>query len=229
MKIFTKFGNWIFHYRNFLFPLFYAALFIPSPKIFPAESWAVTTGLIFIVSGMIIRMVTIGLVYIIRGGAKRTIHAEALVTEGIYKACRNPMYLGNILLLFGFGLFADSLLFLLFFTPLFVVFYAAIINAEENFLSGKFGQQFEDYKSSSNALFPRLKNLKGAFAGQTFKWQKVISKEHNSLFTYFTGINMILLLRSNIEIQPFIVAEIILLVLYLSTKYLKRKKLLSDE
>ena len=34
MKIFTKFGNWLFHYRNILFPVFYAALFIPSTAIF---------------------------------------------------------------------------------------------------------------------------------------------------------------------------------------------------
>ena len=228
MKIFTRFGNWIFHYRNFLFPLFYAALFIPSQTIFQDERWALITGLIVIGSGILVRSITIGLVYIIRGGANRQIHAKALVTEGIYSACRNPMYLGNILLIFGFGLFANSLLFLLVFFPVFVLFYAAIINAEEDFLSKKFGQQFTDYKLSSNSLLPRWKNLKTAFKGQTFKWKKVILKEYNSLFLYFTGICLVLFLNGHVELKPVIVAETSLLMIYLLVKYLKRKKLLSE-
>ena len=127
----VKLGNWLFKYRNILFPLFYAALFIPSPIIFQSERWALEIGLLFIGTGILIRCITIGLVYIIRGGSKRQIHAETLVTDGIYKVCRNPMYLGNILLLLGFGLFSNSLLFTLIFMPLFVFFYVAIIWAEE--------------------------------------------------------------------------------------------------
>jgi len=224
MKMITKFGNWIFHYRNYLFPLFYAALFIPSPQIFQGEIWAIITGLIFIVSGILIRSLTIGLVYIIRGGANRRIHAEKLVTEGIYKVCRNPMYLGNILLILGFGLFANSLIFTLLFFPLFVFFYLAIIAAEEDFLLGKFSQQFIDYKSHSNAIIPRLGNLKSAFKGHTFKWKNVIYKEYNSLFIYFTGICLLLLYHKQIVVKSFLIIETTILIIYLLIKYLKYKK-----
>ncbi len=224
MKIFTKFGNWIFHFRNFLFPLFYVALFIPSPSIFQGEGLALFSGLIFITFGMLIRSITIGLVYIIRGGAKRQIHADTLVTEGIYKVCRNPMYLGNILLIFGFGLFANSLLFSLLFSPLFVLFYVAIIIAEEDFLLKKFGQQFTDYKSQTNAIIPGFKNIKTAFTGHSFKWKNVIYKEYNSLFIYFTGIFLLLLYHKHIVLISFLIIEISLLVIYLFIKYLKYKK-----
>ncbi len=221
----TKFGNILFHFRNILFPVFYAALFIPSPVIFRSEEWALKTGLLFIITGILIRCTTIGLVYIIRGGSKRRIHAETLVTDGMYKVCRNPMYLGNILILFGFGLFANSLVFILIFIPLFVFFYAAIIFAEEDFLLKKFGQQFIDYKENSNAIIPKWGNLQAAFEEQTFKWGKVIYKEHNSLFLYFTGILLILLYHGYIGISFFMVIETIMLISYFLIKLLKHNKL----
>jgi len=208
-----------------LFPIFYAALFIPSPVIFRREEWALITGLLFIGIGILIRCTTIGLAYIIRGGFKRQIYAETLVTDGMYKVCRNPMYLGNILLLFGFGLFANSLVFILIFVPLFVFFYASIIYAEEDFLLKKFGQQFIDYKANSNAIIPKWENLQAAFEGQTFKWGKLIYKEYNSLFLYFTGICLILFYHGHIGISSFMVIETILLISYFLIKLLKHNKL----
>jgi len=224
--MFIKFGNWLFHYRNILFPVYYAALFIPSSVIFQSEEWALITGLLFIGTGTLIRFTTIGLVYIIRGGSKRQIHADTLVTDGIYKVCRNPMYLGNILLLFGFGLFANSLLFTLLFAPLFVLFYVAIICAEEDFLSKKFGQQFAEYKSHTNAFIPNLKNLKTAFKGHTFNWKKVLNKEHNSLFIYFSGICLLLLYQNQIGIRFFLIAVLSFAITNMALKILKVKNLI---
>ena len=226
MKIFTKFGNWLFHYRNILFPAFYAALFIPSPIIFKTEIWALITGLFLILTGTAIRSITIGLVYIIRGGHNRQIHAETLVTEGIYKVCRNPMYLGNILLLLGFGLFANSLVFSLTFFPLFVLFYTAIIKAEEDFLSKKFGEQFAEYKSHTNAILPKWKNIRSAFVGHIFNWKKVLNKEHNSLFIYTSGIFLLLFYRNQIDIMLLLIAVLTAALINLVLKILKVKNLL---
>lgn len=227
MKPFIKFGNWIFHYRNFLFPVFYAALFIPSRMLFQDAKWALLFGALIIAMGIIIRSTTIGLVYIIRGGENRKIHAKNLVTEGIYSVCRNPMYLGNILIILGFGLLANSLLYLLIFFPLFLLFYTAIIRAEEDFLRNKFGQEYSDYVSGSSALLPRLKNLKPAFQGHAFQWKRVVRKEQNSLMLYFTGICMILLLDGHIELIPFICTQSALLILYGILKFMKRRQLLN--
>jgi len=203
--MFVKLGNWLFHYRNFLFPVFYAALFIPSLPVFTKTIYAETAGVVIILAGMLVRAITIGLVYIVRGGRNRTIFADNLVTEGIYHICRNPMYLGNILLLLGFGLFANSLWFMAVFFPLFVFFYAAIIKAEEAFLQNKFGDEFRRYKKNVRALIPHLDRINTAFYGHSFKWKKVLSKEHNSLYLYLSGILLLLLLKERMEFRLFIV------------------------
>ncbi|MGV8136872.1 MAG: methyltransferase family protein [Mangrovibacterium sp.] len=222
----VKLGNLFFHYRNYFFAIMYAALFLPSRELFPDLGTARIIGGIIIALGMLIRSITIGLVYIIRGGVNRQIHAETLVTEGIYKVCRNPMYLGNLLLLLGFGIFANSMLFTFIFFPLFIFIYIAIIKAEEAFLFNKFGSRFTDYLHRTNALIPRLDRLKDAFAGRRFNVKKVINKEYNSLFIYFEGMLLLLLYRDSIELTPFLICSAVLSIAYLVVKVLKRKKML---
>jgi protein-S-isoprenylcysteine O-methyltransferase Ste14 len=217
----VQLGNWIFHIRNFLFPVFYIALFIPSRRIFDNMAVADVIGLALIFSGILIRSITIGLVYIVRGGKNRKIYADNLVTSGIYSICRNPMYLGNILLLLGFGIFANSLLFLLLFFPLFLLFYFAIMKAEEDFLLKKFGQEFETYRFQVNSLLPDLRKLNSAFAGQRFNFQKVIKKEYNSLFIYFSGILLLLVFNERMDLLVFMFGMGMLLILYILVKYLK--------
>jgi protein-S-isoprenylcysteine O-methyltransferase Ste14 len=223
----VQFGNWIFNVRNYMFPVFYIALFITSRKVFANQAIADLVGFLFIGCGILIRSITIGLVYIVRGGKNRQIYAEDLVTGGIYSVCRNPMYLGNILLLLGFGILANSLLFLLLFFPLFVFFYFSIIKAEEAFLYNKFGEQFASYRSSVNALLPDLRQVKDAFRGQEFNWEKVLKKEYNSLFIYFTGILLILFYQDRLSLNIFLVAFIVLSLLYGWVKLLKYQKKLN--
>ncbi|HOW08527.1 MAG TPA: isoprenylcysteine carboxylmethyltransferase family protein [Bacteroidales bacterium] len=223
--MFVKLGNKLFHIRNFLFPVFYAVLFIPSPSVFQNEKWALITGSLLIFSGILTRFITIGLVYIIRGGSKRQIYAETLVTDGIYRICRNPMYLGNILLLTGFGFFANSLLFMLVCIPLFLLFYYSIICAEEEFLQTKFGSQFINYKSVTNAIIPKLGNIKEAFEGHTFRFKVAVFKEYNSLFLYFTGLLLLLYFQGHITTGLFGIFEIVLLLSYLLIRMLKYNKL----
>ncbi len=218
----SKFGNWIFHYRNFLFPLFYAALFIPSLPIFHSINWAIALGTLFIAMGILVRSVTIGLVYIIRGGKKRQIYAEKLVTTGIYSVCRNPMYLGNILLLLGFGIFANSLLFLLIFFPLFYLFYMAIMRAEENFLIKKFPVDYSEYKRNTNSLVPNFRGLGNIFKDFTMNWIRVIQKEYNSLCMYLSGMLMLLFYHKFITFSQFAILLTANLAWYLVVKYLKK-------
>lgn len=220
--MFVKLGNWLFHHRNILFPIFYAALFIPSLPLFAGNELLIILGAFFIGLGITIRCVTIGLVYIVRGGLNRKIYAEELVTGGIYQICRNPMYLGNILLIIGFGIFANSLLFLTILAPLFIIFYVAIIKAEENFLFNKFGSQFQEYKKTSNALIPKLSRFKGAFRGHKFNFQRVVRKEYNSLFLYLSGILILLWNKQIVSWNSLLIASLPLLIIYLTMKWLKK-------
>lgn len=234
----VKLGNVIFHNRNGIFPLFYLLLFIPSPGIFSNPITAFIIGLCVTVTGQIIRVVTIGLVYIIRGGKDRRIYAEDLVTTGIFAHCRNPLYVGNILILVGLGIASNSIIFNCIATPLFLFFWQAIVLAEENYLRGKFGAQYDAYCSKVNRWIPNLKGIGKTLSSMEFKWKRVIIREYNSTYIWMTGAVLVMMkhfyfqddlfdLESNIPI--FIIILALLLLLYLFARYLKKsRKLVSD-
>jgi protein-S-isoprenylcysteine O-methyltransferase Ste14 len=222
----VKFGNWIFHYRNFLFPVFYLALFIPSPLLFADSTVSFGLGAAIIFMGIFTRSVTIGFVYIQRGGVNRKIHASTLVTEGIYSVCRNPMYLGNILLLLGFGIFANSILYLAVMFPLFCIIYLGIIKAEEAFLINKFGDEYIRYKKKTFAIIPKLGGLAKVFANYKFNFTRVVIREYNSLFLYSYGMLFLALYQGLLTIQWTAILFGMCFSIYLLVKILKRKSIL---
>jgi len=73
-------------------------------------------------------------------------NASHLVTSGMYRITRNPMYLGLLIILSGWAVYLGSVTpFLL--LPLFVwVINVEQIFPEEEILEKKFGQQYRDYK-----------------------------------------------------------------------------------
>ena len=117
----VRLGNFLFHYRNGLFPFAYLLLFWKSPAVFRNYLVPATLGFILAFAGQVIRAATIGLAYIVRGGRNRQVYAEGLVQEGIFAHCRNPLYVGNFLILVGVGIASNSLYFLSIVVP---VFYA---------------------------------------------------------------------------------------------------------
>jgi protein-S-isoprenylcysteine O-methyltransferase Ste14 len=220
----VKIGNFFFHYRNFFFPVLYATLFIPTPVVFANETIALVLGLVIIAFGITTRCTTIGLEYIVRGGRNRTIYAEKLVTEGIYSICRNPMYLGNLSILLGFGIFANSALFTFIIFPVYLFIYYAIIKAEENFLFGMFGEEFTAFKNKVHALIPAFSKLGSAFKGYSFNWGKVVIKEYNSLFIYFVGLLAISLYRDLIDLHLFLYLLVPIVILYVTVKLIKKNQ-----
>jgi protein-S-isoprenylcysteine O-methyltransferase Ste14 len=72
---------------------------------------------------------------------------SALVTAGIYRLTRNPMYLGVLLILIGWGLFLGNILALIC-AFIFVPYIGRYqIQPEERLLEGKFGAAFTAYKA----------------------------------------------------------------------------------
>jgi protein-S-isoprenylcysteine O-methyltransferase Ste14 len=73
--------------------------------------------------------------------------ASSLVTAGIYRLTRNPMYLGLLLALIAWGVMLENALALLL-LPVFILYMNRFqIRAEEAALTAAFGQDFADYKS----------------------------------------------------------------------------------
>ncbi len=222
----VKFGNWVFHNRNWFFATLYVTMFIPSFTLTDDLSIQIGLGLTIFLFGVMSRGITIGLEYIVRGGLYRQIYADKLVTSGIYSICRNPMYFGNILILLGVGIFSNSALFVFLTIPIFMILYAAIILAEQSFLENKFGEEYNLYTKNVNAIIPGFTKIKEAFKGQEFNLKKVIRKEYNSFFLYLGGLLLLLLYQKHISLIYFLIIGIILLVSYLTIRVLKKKKLL---
>lgn len=73
--------------------------------------------------------------------------AANLVTGGIYRLSRNPMYVALLLLLVGFGFRLQNLPSLLF-VPLFILYMNRFqIKPEEEVLLKKFGEEYREYTS----------------------------------------------------------------------------------
>src|SRR6185295_19248290 len=101
-------GNFLFRYRNALFPLTAILLLLPGPDLFDDPLQAAMLGALVAALGQLVRALTIGLDYIVRGGRQGKVYAERLVISGIYAHTRNPMYVGNITIVAGLALASNS-------------------------------------------------------------------------------------------------------------------------
>jgi protein-S-isoprenylcysteine O-methyltransferase Ste14 len=189
----VKIGNFLFHYRNGLFPLVYALLVVKSQPLIADYRIAALCGFLVAASGQLLRSVTVGLEYIIRGGRGRQVYAENLVQGGLFAHCRNPLYVGNYVILLGVSLASNSVLFCAIAVPFFTFAYWAIIAAEENYLRNKFGAQFDDYCVRVNRLMPNLSGLSRTLAGMRFNWRRLITAEYGSAFIWLAAVPLVTL------------------------------------
>lgn len=224
-------GNFFFKYRNLLFILLYGLLFLPSPELFTEnifhadyKTWPLIIGLFVTVLGQAIRGATIGLAYIVRGGKDKKVYAEHLVSTGIFSHCRNPLYVGNILMLLGVGILANSLIYVAIIMPLFLFIYQAIVLAEENFLRGKFGADFDAYCTKVNRWIPSLRGLGATFSSMEFNWKRWVLKEYTTQFIWLAGIALLIIRLYQIEdvMTNSVYAIIVLAIGYAIVRYLKK-------
>jgi protein-S-isoprenylcysteine O-methyltransferase Ste14 len=120
--------------------------------------------------------VIIGIVLLVIGGTLRIISRRALlkagfgilsssrlqivedqqlVTNGVYRYIRHPLYLGEICRNFGFAILLSSLygLAVIFLGNIFLLFR---IEIEEIMLIDEFGHKYEEYMKRTNKLFPYI-------------------------------------------------------------------------
>jgi|SRR5689334_23005728 len=72
----------------------------------------------------------------------------AIVSDGVYRFTRNPMYLGMALLYAAIAVAADSVVALVLLVPLLVVIRYGVIAREERYLVAKFGDEYRRYQAS---------------------------------------------------------------------------------
>ncbi len=227
-----RIGNFFFKTRNFLFPVFYTILFMPFPRISENYIAMFIIGGTITAFGQLVRMITIGLVYIVRGGKNRRIYAEGLVTDGVFSHSRNPMYVGNVLMITGMSILSNSIFALVIMMPLFVFVYQTIIIAEENYLHTKFGSSYNEYCKNVNRWLPNLRGIVKTFRDNSFNVQKVFMNEYNTTFLWMFGGILLLMYNyywnrfTEISIEnatPFVITEAILIVAYLALRIYKKR------
>lgn len=228
-----RIGNLFFKTRNFLFPVFYAILFLPFPRISKNYIVMFIIGFVITIFGQLVRMITIGLVYIVRGGKNRRIYADGLVTDGIFSHSRNPMYIGNVLMIAGMSILSNSIFALLIMVPLFVFIYQTIIIAEENYLHTKFGSGYNEYCKKVNRWLPDLHGITKTFRDNGFDVKKVLMNEYNTTFLWMFGGILLFAYNyywnrfSEISIEGltyFIVVLTILIAAYFVLRSYKKRK-----
>jgi len=187
--LFRKIGNFLFHTRNVLFPITIVVLLFLWPPVAIGHTGSdllLFSGLLFILIGQAIRVLTISLEYIKRGGKNRQIFAEKLVTGGIFSHSRNPMYAGNTFLGTGVLSVAGNVTGLIVGSILILTTYRLIVHSEECFLREKFAEIYDAYCASVPRWLPNIRSLKETIHDYEYKfdWSRVALKEHTTLFMY---------------------------------------------
>lgn len=201
-------GTFFFKYRGAVFPLVMVTLFLAFKPVYPGgrqegDRWLDVVGLLVTVSGQAFRAAVIGYAYIKRGGKDKKVYADKLVTEGFFNHSRNPLYVGNILVYFGLFLLHNNPWVYAIGVPFVLFVYVSIVAAEEDYLRGKFGQEYEAYCRRVNKWVPSFRGLRKSLEGMTFHWHRLLVKEHGSTFAWITAALFLLayetLTRSSFE------------------------------
>lgn len=119
--------------------------------LFPLHTGAGLPGKIiglFVVSGGVVLLFIAGGIFMSRGTTTMPTRApNKLVTDGIYRLTRNPMYLGMLLILSGFPLIIDTIIGLICPVIFFFLMDRIVIPREEKVVEGVFGDAYLAYKS----------------------------------------------------------------------------------
>jgi len=108
-------GHFLFSSRDYLFPLTFFVLLLTTLPTFPfgstrADEWLDVLGILAACFGQGCRFLAAGRAdNIRRRGYQRQIGAKALIEDGVFAHVRNPLYLGNFLIVTGFVLIANNL------------------------------------------------------------------------------------------------------------------------
>jgi len=190
-------GRFFFAYRNALFPVVLVALLggFPPARVLGsahADHWVDAAGIGVAALGQALRAVVIGLAYIRRGGRHGQVYAARLVTEGMFGHCRNPLYVGNLLVLLGLFLVHGHPWVVGLGLAFFAFAYRAIVAAEETYLRERFGPAYDAYCARVPRWLLDPRGLGRSLRGMTFDWRKVIAKEYGSTAVWIACVVLLL-------------------------------------
>jgi protein-S-isoprenylcysteine O-methyltransferase Ste14 len=116
--------------------------------------------------------------------------ASRLVVTGPFAYVRNPLYVGNILLYTGFAIMANRPWLTLLTAAWFIFQYMMIVSREEEFLAGKFGEEYESYRRAVPRFLPRLTPYQRGRDGK-IAWDVAVRSERRTFQAF--GIALLLM------------------------------------
>ncbi len=231
-----KQGKWLFRWRSYL-PLLAIPIFVIAIQQYGiiertfgdsvGDFWG-SCAVAVSFFGLIIRCLTVG--YAPRGTSGRNTKsqlAEALNTTGMYSVSRNPLYLGNFVIVFGITLFIQVWWLALLVWFGFWFYYERIIFTEEEFLRDKFKDQFMEWAKKTPIVIPRFKNWKKPQLGFSFK--TVLRREFSTFFSivvtffFLESVSNFLIYKRFTLHNSWIIFFAISLAIYLTFFILKKK------
>jgi len=231
-----KQGSWLFRWRSYLpllgIPVFLIAIRqsgILEKKFGDSvgDFWGVCAIIISFL-GLVVRCLTAG--YAPRGTSGRNTKsqvADTLNTAGMYSISRNPLYLGNFIIVLGVTLFIQVWWLALLAWFGFWFYYERIIFTEVEFLRNKFKDQFLEWSEKTPIIIPRFRNWKKPELGFSFK--TVLRREFSTYFSLVTTFvfletaTNLLTKRRPVLHNSWLIFFIISLLIYLILFTLKKK------
>ncbi len=119
-------------------------------------------GLLSIIGGVLLVLWSVwNLTFVGKGTPAPFAPPKEFVVKGLYRFVRNPMYAGDVLVLFGESLLFESAVLLVYALLMLCVFHLFVVLYEEPTLKRQFGESYEEYCNS----VPRWIPGRGPFSG----------------------------------------------------------------
>ncbi|HEX4682523.1 MAG TPA: isoprenylcysteine carboxylmethyltransferase family protein [Gemmatimonadaceae bacterium] len=169
-------GAVLFRNRSWLpVPFLLVALLVPAS----ANRWNWIIGGILIVFGEWIRMSGVAAAGTVT--RRRSRDVQRLVTYGIFRWVRNPLYVGNFFIWMGFVVISGVMWFLPLAIVIFAAEYTLIVAYEEGVLESIFGQEYLEYKKTTARWIPRPP---GQREGGPHDWAEAWRSEISTFLQY---------------------------------------------
>ena len=193
----VRYGRWLFKYRNKVFTVVMLVLLLGLPPVtvdhdVRLDRWVDVLGIAIAAAGQILRAAVIGLEYIKRGGVNKQPHADKLVTGGMFAHCRNPLYVGNLLILAGLFVIHNHPLVYVLGGLFYLSAYYAIVAAEEDYLRNKFGPDFDVYCAQVPRWNILWKGLATTMSSREMNWKRMVQKDYGTAYFWMAGAALLL-------------------------------------
>jgi len=128
---------------GFILHYFFRLFLVESPRL---DSILNVIGTVLIVVSLILPVLAFKTLERSKTTHKVSKPTTTIVSVGIFRYSRNPIYLSGFILFIGISFITNSLIMLILIIPLFFVIREGVVKREERYLDRKFGEEYLNYK-----------------------------------------------------------------------------------